>query len=64
MSEGVKRLYRSTTDRKIAGVCGGIGEHFGLDPTLVRVLFVLAAVFAGGGILAYIILWLVIPEEA
>jgi phage shock protein PspC (stress-responsive transcriptional regulator) len=60
----VKRLYRSTTDRKIAGVCGGIGEHFGLDPTLVRVLFVLAAVFAGGGILAYIILWLVIPEEA
>ncbi|MFC2029213.1 PspC domain-containing protein [Chloroflexota bacterium] len=63
MSERVKKLYRSTVDRKLAGVCGGIGEYFELDPTIIRVLFVLFSVFLGGGILAYIILWLVMPPE-
>jgi phage shock protein C len=47
----------------LAGVCGGIAEYFELDPTIIRVLFVLLSVFAGGGILAYIILWLLIPQE-
>lgn len=58
-----KKLYRSRTDRKIAGVCAGLGEYFNFDPTLVRLLFVLGLVFVGGTILAYLILMVVIPEE-
>lgn len=58
-----KKLYRSRTDRKIAGICGGLGEYFGIDPTLVRLLFVLGLVFVGGTLLAYIILAIVIPQE-
>jgi phage shock protein C len=58
-----RRLYRSTTDRKIAGVCGGLAEYFDIDPTLVRVLYFVALVLPGGiGILPYIILWIVLPE--
>lgn len=63
MSEKVKKLYRSTKNRMLGGVCGGIAEYFELDPTIIRVLFVLFSVFAGGGILAYIMLWLIIPRE-
>lgn len=63
MSENAKKLYRSTKNRMLAGVCGGIAEYFALDPTIIRVVFVLLAVFAGGGILVYIILWLLIPQE-
>jgi len=58
-----KKLYRSRIDRKIAGVCGGLGEYFGIDPTLVRVLFVLGLIFVGGALLVYLILAIVIPEE-
>ena len=58
-----KKLYRSRTDSKIAGVCGGLAEYFGIDPTLVRLLFVLGLIFVGGTLLAYIILAIVIPEE-
>jgi phage shock protein PspC (stress-responsive transcriptional regulator) len=58
-----KKLYRSRIDRKIAGVCGGLGEYFGIDPTLVRVLFVLGSIFVGGALLVYLILAIVIPEE-
>jgi len=58
-----RRLYRSRDDNVIAGVCGGLGEYFGIDSTLVRIAFVLL-VFAGGlGILAYILAWLFIGEE-
>jgi phage shock protein C len=63
MSEGVKKLYRSSKHRMLAGICGGIGEYFELDPTIIRVLFVALSVFAGGGILVYIILWLLVPLE-
>lgn len=63
MNDGTKKLYRSRVDRKIAGVCGGLGEYFGIDPTLVRLLFVLGLIFVGGTLLAYIILAIVIPEE-
>ena len=59
-----KRLYRSVSDRMIAGVCGGLGEYLRIDPTLVRLAFVFFALWAGGGVLAYIIAWLVIPEKA
>src|SRR5512135_1783471 len=57
------RLYRSKTDSMVGGVCGGLGKYFGIDPTLVRLVFVLLAVFGGGGVLLYIILWIVIPLE-
>ena len=58
---GKKRLMRSSTDRKIAGVCSGLADYFDLDPTIVRVLWFLAVFFAGTGGLAYIILWIVLP---
>ena len=58
-------LRRSLANRHIAGVCGGIGEYIGLDPTVVRVIYVLLSIFSAGfpGILIYIILWLVIPKR-
>jgi phage shock protein C len=59
----MKKLYRSKTDRKIAGVAGGIAHYFDLDPTVVRVGFVLLALPGGPSILIYFILWLIIPEE-
>jgi len=58
-----KRFYRSTIDRKIAGVAGGLGEYFEIDPMLVRLLFVILAFAGGGGVLIYIILWIVTPEK-
>ena len=59
-------LRRSRTDRMIAGVCAGLAHHFALDVSLVRVLYVLISILsvAFPGILVYIILWIVIPEEA
>ena len=56
-----KRLVRK--DKKIFGVCGGLGDYFDIDPTLVRVLFLLALLGFGSGLLLYIILALVMPEE-
>lgn len=58
-----KRLYRSYTDKMIGGVCGGLGEYFDIDPVIIRILFIVAVIFGGGGILAYIILWIVIPQK-
>lgn len=58
-----RRLFRSRTNRSIAGVCGGLGEYFNVDPTLVRLLFVVFALAGGPGLLVYIILWLIMPEE-
>jgi phage shock protein C len=55
------RLYRSTTDRQIAGVCGGLAHYFEIDVTLVRIGFVVAA-FTSIGLLAYIVLWIAVPE--
>jgi phage shock protein PspC (stress-responsive transcriptional regulator) len=58
-----KRLFRSTTDKKIGGVCGGLAEYFDIDPLLVRLLFIIFVIVAGGGILLYIILWIITPEK-
>jgi phage shock protein C len=58
-----KRLQRSRTERIIGGVCGGLGEYFNVDPTLVRVLWVIVTLMGGAGILAYLILWIVVPQE-
>lgn len=58
-----KRLIRSRTDRMIGGVCGGLGNYFSVDPTLIRLAFVLLFVFGGSGFLLYLILWIVLPDE-
>jgi len=60
----MKKLYLSNVDRKIGGVCGGLGVYFDKDATLVRVLFCLLAVFSMGfGVLAYLIMWAIIPKN-
>ncbi len=58
-----KRLLRSRKNRIIAGVCGGLADYLRVDPTVVRLAAVLVTLFGGSGILAYIILWAVLPEE-
>jgi phage shock protein PspC (stress-responsive transcriptional regulator) len=58
-----KRLVRTEEGRMIAGVCAGLGRYFGIDPTIVRIIFVLLALFAAGGVLLYLILWLIMPME-
>lgn len=58
-----KKIFRSVDDCIVAGVCGGIAEYFEIDTSLIRILFVLLALGGGGGILIYIVLWLVIPRE-
>lgn len=58
-----KRLYKSNRNRMLCGVCGGIAEYFGLDPTLVRLGWILLSVLAGSGLLAYIIAAIVIPRD-
>lgn len=58
-----KKLYRSNQNRMIAGVCGGIAEYFSLDPTLVRLGWVLFCALGGSGILAYIIAAIIIPQS-
>jgi phage shock protein C len=58
----VKRLMRSSRDKKIGGVCAGLAEYFDLDPTIVRVVWLLAIFFAGSGFLVYVILWIVLPQ--
>lgn len=63
MSDEIKRLYRSKKDRMIAGVCGGLASYIGIDPTLVRLLFVLGMFAVGGTLLAYVVMMVVIPEE-
>ncbi len=59
-----KKLQRSRTDRMLAGVCGGVATYFAVDPVLVRVAFVLLAFISGGmAVLAYLVAWVVMPEE-
>jgi len=58
-----KKLYRSRSDRKIAGVCGGLAKYFDTDPVLIRVLAVILLLCGSAGLIAYIILWIVVPEE-
>ena len=58
-----KKLYKSSTDKKIAGVCGGIAEYFNIDSTLVRLGWVVFCALGGSGLLAYIITALVMPDR-
>ena len=59
----MRKLFRSRTNRAFAGVCGGLGDYFDIDPVVIRVIWVLFALAGGSGILAYLIAWLIIPEE-
>ena len=63
MKSDVKRLYRSRTDRIIGGVCGGLGAYLDVDPTVIRLLFVLLAFAGGPGLLAYLVMLILVPEE-
>lgn len=63
VSDEVRKVHRSRTDRKLAGVCGGLAEYFGIDATILRIVLVAATLFGfGSGALLYLICWLVIPE--
>jgi phage shock protein PspC (stress-responsive transcriptional regulator) len=57
----MKRLYRPTEDRKIAGVCAGLGEYFELDPVFFRLFFLFSILFGGLGAIAYVMLWILVP---
>ena len=59
----MKKLHKSSTQKVICGVCGGIGEYFNIDPTVVRVGFVILSLRAGGGLLAYILAAIIMPSE-
>ena len=59
-----KKIYRSETDRKIAGVCGGLAEYLEIDPTLVRLAWAIFVLCAGTGIIAYLLAALIIPSES
>jgi len=59
----MRRLYRSRTHKVIGGVAGGLGEYLDIDPVLVRIMFVVVAFAGGSGIIAYIIAWIIIPEQ-
>lgn len=59
----VKRLYRSKSDRMLAGVCGGLGVYFAVDPILIRALFLILFFLGGSSLIIYLVLWILIPEE-
>jgi phage shock protein C len=58
-----RKLHRSKTNRKLAGVCGGLAQYFNIDATLIRVLFVLLAVLGGSGLVLYVAMWIIVPKE-
>lgn len=58
----MKNLYKSRTNKMVSGVCGGIGEYFGVDPTIIRLLWVLGCALGGSGVIAYVIAAILIPD--
>jgi phage shock protein C len=58
------RLYRSESNKMLGGVAGGLADYFNIDATLIRLFFVLFSIFGGSGVLAYLILWIIIPSES
>ena len=58
-----KKLYKSNTNKKLCGVCGGIAEYLAVDPTIIRLLWVLGTIFVGAGVIAYIIAAIVMPDQ-
>lgn len=59
----MKRLYRDKTNEMLAGVCSGIAEYLDVDPTIIRLVFVLFAFLGGGGVWVYLVLWIIMPEK-
>ena len=57
----MKKLYRSRENHKIAGVCGGLSEYFGIDPIIPRIIFLILFLGGGAGFLAYVIMWVLLP---
>ncbi len=58
-----KRLYKSSTDKKVCGVCGGIANYFDVDPTVIRLIWVIFTLVGGSGLIAYIIAAIIMPDE-
>lgn len=58
-----KRLYKSSTDKKVCGVCGGITSYFDVDPTVIRLIWVIFTLAGGSGLIAYIIAAIIMPDE-
>jgi phage shock protein C len=58
-----RKLYRSRTNRMLGGVCGGLGQYFNIDVTLIRVLFVVLTLLGGAGPLIYLAMWIIVPNE-
>lgn len=63
METTTKRIKRSNTDKMLSGVCGGLAKYFDIDSTLVRLAFAFAAIFAGTGVLIYLVMWIIVPKE-
>jgi phage shock protein C len=61
--EPARKLYRSRTDKQVAGVCGGLAAYFNVDVTLMRVLFILLGILGATGIVLYIAMWIIVPQE-
>ncbi|MCE5209175.1 MAG: PspC domain-containing protein [Chloroflexi bacterium] len=58
-----RKLFRSSTEKMLGGVCGGLGTYFNVDPTLVRLVFVVATLLGGPGMVIYVFLWIITPRE-
>jgi phage shock protein PspC (stress-responsive transcriptional regulator) len=63
MEHGMKKVHRLARDKKIAGVCAGLGEYFDLDPVFLRLFFLVSLFFGGIGALVYLLLWIMVPEK-
>lgn len=59
----MRRIFRSTTNKVIAGVCGGLGDHFNIDPVIIRIAWAVSVLIFGAGLLLYIICWILIPVQ-
>jgi phage shock protein C len=62
--EEPRKLYRSRTERMVAGVCGGLAEYFSVDTTVIRVLFLVITLFGGAGLVVYVVMWILVPDAS
>jgi phage shock protein C len=62
--EETRKLYRSRTERMVAGVCGGLAEYFNVDTTVIRVLFLVLTLFGGSGLVVYVVMWILVPDAS
>jgi phage shock protein C len=62
--EEPRKLYRSRTQRMVAGVCGGLAEYFNIDTTVIRVLFLVLSLFGGSGLVIYVVMWILVPDAS